>query len=165
MAVASGKAVGSSSTGRISHIAPVKPAMPSLNKDLAGDTTYRTQFNEANRAGVDYQTRMGASQNSYNIDYTRNLNNQNRERGFAQRDQADDFASRGMSHSGLRTHASSDLTTDFDNRKGALNEGLAQFSGNLNSGFQDFQSQQRVNDRRYQNEAINRRATAMGAGL
>lgn len=160
-------AIGSSATGRISVIAPIKPAIGNraIDPQLAGDTAYREQMNEAHRALADYQTRMVGSQNSYNTNYRRNLNTQNDREKLDQVDQADDYASRGMSNSGLRVRAASELHTNYDKQQGTLDEGKADFMGNLKSGFQDFQSQQRLNDTRYRNDAINRRASYLSAGL
>ena len=169
MAIASGKTVGSSATGRISHIAPAKPKgtvkkKPAVDQ-LAGDTTYQQQKNEAHRALADYQAQMASSQNSYNVDYNRNLYNQNKQEAVDQVSHADDYAARGMSHSGVRVKAAGDLNNNYDDRSNTLNEGKANFNSGLSSGFQNYQSTQRLNDVRYRNEAINRRATYLGSGL
>ena len=170
MAIASGKTVGSSATGRISHIAPAKPKGATTKKkpavdQLAGDTTYKQQRDAAHRALGDYQAQMAASQNSYTTDYNRNLYNQNKQESVDQVNQADDYAARGMSHSGVRLKASGDLKSSYDDRSNTLNEGQANFNSSLASGFQNYQSTQRLNDVRYRNEAINRRATYLGSGL
>ena len=169
MAIASGKSVGSSATGRISHIAPAKPK-PSVSSkqpidQLAGDTTYKQQSDAAHRGLADYQSQMAASQGQYNTDYTRNLYNQNKQENVDQEAQANDFASRGMSHSGLRIQAATKLHAGYDDRSNSLNEGQAAFNSNLQSGLQNFKSTQRLNDTRYRNEAINRRAVSLSAGL
>lgn len=169
-------AVGSSITGRVSKIRPQmtatatpirprSPQLPAIDRDLAGDTVFRGQRNEAHRALSDYQARMANSQNTNRTNYTRDVINTKRDRGFAREDQGDDYASRGMSHSGLRVRASSDLNTDFDNKLGGLSDKRAQFLTDLTQGFNEFRSTQRVNDTRFRNEAINRRATHVGEGL
>lgn len=168
--VASGKVVGGSATGRISHIATVsKPAAvrrpPAKPDPLAGDVIYKQQRDAAHRALGDYQSQLTAQQNSYNTDYRRNIGNNARQEGFDVQDLNNDFASRGLSHSGMFIKSGSDLATNYNRADDALNEGKAQFGANLQTGLQNFKSQQSLDAIRYRNEAINRRATTRASLL
>ena len=158
--------IGSSATGRISKVAPTlngntrKP-----DPQLAGDTIYKGQRDAAHKALSDYATEMASSQNQYNTDYTRNMFDTNAQEKVANVNQSDDYASRGMSHSGLRARAGMDIESDFDRRKSTLDADKGAFGSGIATGLQSFNSTQRLNDTRYRNEAINRRAEYKSAGL
>lgn len=160
----SGKSVGSSSTGRISSIAPPPPAPPSppkapdANAWLAGDTTYKQQMDASKKALADYIAQMTGQQNNYETEYTRNTMNLADQEKQARTNTEEDYASRGLSTSGLFLKALSDLATQYDKQESALSSGRAEFLSNLQNGLTNFKSTQGINNTRYRNEALNRRA-------
>ena len=164
----SGKSVGSSNTGRISPIAPPPPAPPpppkppSIDQWLAGDTVYKQQTDASAKALADYMAQMTGQQNSYNTEYQRNLGNLSDAEKLAQTDTENDYASRGLSTSGVFLKALADLKADYDKRESTLSDGRAEFLSNLANGLTNFRSTQGINNTRYRNEAINRRAAQFG---
>lgn len=159
----SGKSVGSNSTGRITPIAPPPPPKPpSIQQWLSGDATYKQQQDAMKKAMADYQAQMTGQQNNYETEYNRNLLSTQDAEKLAQTDTENDYASRGLSTSGLYLKALNDLHTDYDKREGALADGRAEFLANLAAGLTNFQSTQGLNNTKYRNDAINRRAQKYG---
>ena len=163
----SGKTVGSNSQGRIAPIAPPPappppPKPPSINEWLAGDTVYKQQTDASQKALADYIAQMTGQQNSYNTEYQRNLGNLGDAEKLATTDTENDYSSRGLTNSGLYLKALSDLKADYDKRESTLADGRAEFLANLASGLTNFRSTNDINNTRYRNEAINRRAAQFG---
>lgn len=157
--VVSGKSVGSNSQGRITPIAPPKPKPPmSIDQWLAGDSAYKQQTDAAMKSLNDYRAQMTGQQNNYNIEEARNKGDLADQQKLAESAMTDDYASRGLSQSGLALKAFADLATDYDKRNSALDQGAAEFTGNANTGLQNFQSTQGINATKYKNDAISRRA-------
>lgn len=160
----SGKSVGSNSTGRISSIAPPPPAPPApprppdINSWLAGDTAYKQQMDASKKALADYIAQMTGQQNNYETEYTRNTMNLADQEKQARTGTEEDYASRGLSTSGLFLKALADLTANYDKQESALGAGRAEFLSNLQNGLTNFKSTQGINNTRYKNEALNRRA-------
>lgn len=149
----SGKTVGSSATGRITPVAPP----PSYK-----DTTYQQQQLDSTKALADYMAQMTGQQNNYNTEYTRNTLGLADQQKLDDASMSDDYASRGMSQSGVALKAHADLGTDYGKRQSALDSGKAEYTGNLATGLANFKSTQGINNQRYQNEAINRRIQKYG---
>jgi hypothetical protein len=161
--------VGSNAQGRISPIAPPPaappptPQPPSIDAWLAGDTTYGQQENAAHKAAADYLAQMTQQQNQYQGDYTKNLLNLQDQETQAQGNLGDDYASRGLSQSGLMLKALADLKTQYDKQQSDLESGRASFLQNLQSGLTNFNSQNALQQQQYRQDAINRRASQYGA--
>lgn len=164
----SGRTIGSNTQGRISNVAPPAPAPPpapkppSIDQWLAGDTTYGGQMSASKKALADYLAQMTSQQNQYQTDYERNRMGLEDQEKLATTDTENDYASRGMSTSGLYLKALADLKADYDKREGGLAEGQAAFLANLNSGKTNFMSQQQIEQAKYRQDAINRRAAQYG---
>ena len=157
----SGKSVGSNSSGRISPVAPPPPAPPpppSINQWLAGDTAYKQQMDASSKAYKDYVAQMTGQQNNYNTEYERNLMNTHDAEKLAGTDMENDYAARGLTNSGLFLKAKTDLATDYDKRESSLADGRAEFLANLQAALGNFRSTSRINQTKYRNEAIARRA-------
>lgn len=165
----SGNTVGSNAQGRISPIAPPPPAAPpapppeSIDQWLAGDTTYQHQEDAAHQAARDYLAQMTNQQNQYQGDYVKNLANLGDQQTQADSNLQDDYASRGLSQSGLMVKALSDLKTQYDKQQSDLASGRASFIQNLQSGLTNFNSTNNLQQQQYRQDAINRRATQYGA--
>lgn len=164
----SGRSIGSNTQGRISAVAPPPPAPPpapkppSIDQWLAGDTTYGGQMSASKKALADYLAQMTSQQNQYNTDYERNTMALGDQEKLATTDTENDYAARGMSTSGLYLKALADLKADYDKREGGLAEGRAAFLANLGSGKTNFMSQQQIEQAKYKQDAINRRAAQYG---
>lgn len=163
----SGRQIGSNNVGRISSIAPPAPPPPpkppSINEWLAGDTAYKQQTDASQKALRDYLAQMTGQQNNYNTEYERNLGNLGDAEKLATTDTENDFSARGLTTSGLYLKALADLKADYDKRESTLADGRAEFLGNLQNGLTNFKSTQGINNTRYRNEAINRRAAQYGS--
>lgn len=160
----SGKSLGSNGSGRISSVAPPPPApppppaAPSINQWLAGDTAYKQQTDAAKKAMADYMAQMSGQQGSYETEYQRNLMNTGDAEKLANTDLENDYASRGLTNSGLFLKAKTDLSTDYDKRESTLADGRAEFLANLKAALTNFQSTSNINSTKYKNDAIARRA-------
>lgn len=168
--ISSGNSIGSNSTGRISPIAPPPPAAPppppaapDINQWLAGDTTYKSQMDASHKALQDYLTQMTGQQNTYNQDYQKNILNLGDQQKQGQGDLENDYASRGLSQSGLMIDALAKFKTEYDKRQSDLASGRASFLQDLTSGKTNFQSTQGLQEQKYKQDAINRRASTYGA--
>lgn len=163
----SGKNIGSNSTGRISPVAPPAPPAPkkppmSIEQWLAGDTAYKQQTAAQTKGLADYQTQMGAQEANYRTDYTRNDLNQDDQYKVNKQSMADDYASRGMSESGLAVKSYADLATEYQKQQSALSTGQAQYLANNQTGLANYKSTQNIDAQRYKNEAVQRRAAKLG---
>lgn len=152
----SGKTVGSNKKGHITPIAPSR--VWSANKD----TTYKQQNSAAVKALKDYVSGQATSQNQYNIEYNRNNKNLLDQQKIANVNQADDYASRGMSTSGLRVKAQGVQDNEYGKQRDVLRQASLNFGTTARSQLGNFKSTQAINDTRYKNEAINRHASSFG---
>ena len=155
----SGKTVGSNKTGAITPIAPPKP--PPL-WTAEQDTVYQQQEAIAKKAFDDYMSGQTTAQNQFNIEDTRNDSNLQDQQRIAQTNMQDDFASRGMSESGLALKAYADQINDFKKQQSVMDQGALNFSTTAASQLGNFNATQAIDRQRYKNDAINRHATGLG---
>ena len=171
----SGKTVGSNKTGAITPIAPPKPvapvrpvtakstpARPAPLWTAEQDTVYQQQEAIAKKAFDDYMSGQTTAQNQFNIEDTRNDSNLQDQQKIAQTNMQDDFASRGMSESGLALKAYADQINDFKKQQSVMDQGALNFSTTAASQLGNFQATQAIDRQRYKNDAINRHATGLG---
>ena len=158
---ASGKTVGANSTGQISAVAPVyKPPSLTAAQWTAQDTTLKHQRDAAHLALQDYIAQRTQQTANYQTEYNRNTQDTQDNQKVDRLSLGDDYASRGMSFSGLGLKAVADQGTDYAKKYSALGAGRGQFLGNAQSAYQNFLKNQQINDVRYRDEAIARRAAA-----
>lgn len=141
---------------------PAAPVMPSLDQYLAGDATYKSQLDAQKKAIADYLAQMNGQTSQYNNQYTRDTSDLSTAEQQALRDQSDDYASRGLTNSGLFVKARSDLTSDYDKRESTLSTARANFLANLQSALTNFKGDQSLDLQKYRNDAIARRAAKYG---
>ena len=161
----SGKAIGSNKTGRITPIAPPKPkvaAKPIPQWSAEQDTTYQQQEAAARNALADYLAGQTNSQNQYNIENTRNTQDLAHNKELAYENLHDDYASRGMSASGMALKAYQDQSNDYARQQDVLNQGALNFGTTAMSQLGNFKSTQSIDSLRYRNDAINRHAAGLG---
>lgn len=135
---------------------------PSVTKWLAGDTTYLATKSALEKALKDYKARMAQQRGQYDTEYNMNLGNLNTSRRAAVGDQQNDFASRGVLHSGVYAKSLGELQSDYDARQNALTTGRANYRADLASALKDFQTEQGLALQNARQNAINRRAAKYG---
>jgi hypothetical protein len=129
---------------------PANPAVPApvdpVNQYLGSDTTYQSQLAAINKALADYQAQMGADANQYQVAYGQNVHDLGVNRDKSIYDNTNDFAGRGMFHSGLYGKASGDIVNDYTNQQ---------------MQFGNYNAEQALAQQRAKQEAINRRALTL----
>lgn len=143
--------------------APPAPAPPSaLDKWLAGDTTYQEQLAEFNKSKSDEQTDYNRQSQVINRDYNQTQRQLNVQAQRDRMDQQNDFAGRGILHSGVYAKALGDYNTDLNTKIQNLltgrNDQLGDLASQRNSFLQELQLQLNA----AKQDAIRRRAQSLG---
>ena len=174
IAPSSGKTIGSNNQGRITPIAPKKPApvvaakpaikapaKPAPLWDATQDVTYQQQEADARNALADYLAGQGNAQNQYNIENVRNDENLGHNKQLAYDSLHDDFSSRGLATSGMALKAYQDQSDEYARQQSVLDQGALNFGTTALSQLGNFKSTQAINDEKYKNDAINRHASGL----
>lgn len=139
-----------------------KKPKSALDKYLAGDVTYQQQLADYNRALAEYNATYNRQKSITNRDYgesTRALNLQ----GTQDRaDQQNDFAGRGILHSGVYAKALGDYNTSFNQRMRALTTGQSDKLSDLTDQRNNFLRQLSLEKNNAKQDAIRRRAQNLG---
>lgn len=133
-----------------------------LGKWLAGDVTYQQQLADFNRAIAEYNATYNRQKSITNRDYaqsSRALNLQGRQ---DRSDQQNDFAGRGILHSGVYAKALGDYNTAFNQRMKALTTGRTDKLGDLGMQRTNFLRQTNLEKNNAKQDAIRRRAQQLG---
>ena len=134
----------------------------SVEKYLAGDTTYQRQLADFNKSKADYNANYSRQTGIVNRDYAESQRALNRQGAQDRLDQQNDFAGRGILHSGVFAKALGDYNTEFNARIKSLTTGKTDQLGDMSAQQKSFlaQLQQEMNNAR--EDAIRRRAAKLG---
>lgn len=150
------------STGRPARENP-KPRKPSAtDKYLAGDTTYQQQLADYNKSKADYLSNYNRQSGIVNRDYAESTRQLNRQGAQDRLDQQNDFAGRGILHSGVFAKALGNYNTDFNARMASLTNGRTDQLGDLNAQRASFLQQLQIEMNNAKQDAIRRRAAQLG---
>lgn len=150
--------------------APKKPAKKpapkskptATQKYLAGDTTYQQQLADYNRSKADYNANYTRQTGIVNRDYAESQRALNRQGAQDRLDQQNDFAGRGILHSGVFAKSLGNYNTDFNTRVKALTTGKTDQLGDLGSQRSSFLRQLQIEMNNAREDAIRRRAAKLG---
>ncbi|GHF92156.1 hypothetical protein [Streptomyces griseosporeus] len=146
--------------------APKKKSPPkkqsATDKYLAGDTTYQQQLADFNRTKADYNANYTRQAGIVNRDYAESQRALNRQGAQDRLDQQDDFAGRGILHSGVFAKALGNYNTEFNARMKALTTGKTDQLGDLASQQKSFLAQLQTEMNNARQDAIRRRAAKLG---
>ena len=147
-------------------VTPKKPApkrpQSATQKYLAGDTTYQQQLADYNRSKADYNANYTRQSGIVNRDYSESQRALNRQGAQDRLDQQNDFAGRGILHSGVFAKSLGDYNTDFNSRVKALTTGKTDQLGDLGSQRSSFLRQLQLEMNNAREDAIRRRAARLG---
>lgn len=159
---------------------PPPPPPPPVMQDIPdpkADATYKAQMADLARQLADYQASQGLASSQYQGSYGQGLhklgyengafnpNDLNDSYGQAVDNNANDFASRGMLHSGLYGQSVGNINTDFNQRKTDLDTGLKNFGDTQQQAFQGYQSQNQATGQNALRDAVSRIAAQYGVNL
>jgi hypothetical protein len=155
--------------------APAKPKAPAkkktstskkkqsaLDKWLAGDTTYQQQLSNYNKEKSDYQAQYNTQVGKTNRDYNTTQRSMNQQAVKDRDQQANDFAGRGILHSGVYAKALGDYNSDFNTKLTNLLQGRTDSLGDLSSDHTNFLRQIALDLQSAKQDAIRRRAEKLG---
>ena len=131
-------------------------------KYLAGDTTYQRQLSDYNRSKADFEANYKRQTGIVNRDYAESQRSLNRQGTQDRLDQQNDFAGRGILHSGVFAKALGDYNTEFNSRMKALTSGQTDQLGDLSSQRKSFLTQLAIEQANAREDALRRRAAKLG---
>lgn len=138
-----------------------KPATATA-KYLAGDTTYQQQLSDYNKSKADYTANYNRQSGIVNRDYAESQRTLNRQGAQDRIDQQNDFAGRGILHSGVFATALGNYNTDFNSRVKQLTTGKTDQLGDLGAQKSSFLRQLQIEQNNAREDAIRRRAAQLG---
>lgn len=142
---------------------PAKKKKPSATaKYLAGDTTYTGQMNDYNKSKADYLANYTRQSGIVNRDYAESQRALNRQGAQDRIDQQEDFAGRGILHSGVFAKALGNYNTDFNARMKQLLTGRTDQLGDLAAQKKSFLQQLQIEMNNAREDALRRRAAQLG---
>jgi hypothetical protein len=142
---------------------PAPKKKPSATaKYLAGDTTYQRQLADYNKSKADYEANYKRQTGIINRDYAESQRSLNRQGAQDRLDQQNDFAGRGILHSGVFAKALGDYNTDFNARMKQLTTGRGDQVNDLSFQRKSFLDQLRIEMNNAREDALRRRAAQLG---
>lgn len=141
---------------------PKPKPLSALQKWLAGDTTYQQQLAEFNKSRGDYQATYNKQVGITNRDYNETQRELNLQGQKDRMDQQNDFAGRGILHSGVYAQALGDYNTDFNTKLHNLTTGETDKLGDLADQRGSFLRELQLQLNAAKQEAIRRRAQQLG---
>lgn len=142
--------------------AAVKKPTSATSKYLAGDTTYQQQLADFNRSKAEYNSNYTRQSGIVGRDYAESQRALNRQGAQDRLDQQNDFAGRGILHSGVFATALGNYNTDFNARVKSLVTGKTDQLGDLSAQQKSFLSQLSTEQNNARQDAIRRRAAKLG---
>lgn len=136
--------------------------MADLDRWLAGDTTYQQQLAQYNKTKADYQTQAQRQRGITERDYAETERGLNRQGQQDRVDQQNDFAGRGILHSGVFAKALGDYNTDFNTKMKNLLTGRQDKLDELGLGETNFLRQLQLEMDTSRQDALRRRAARLG---
>lgn len=138
-------------------------AKPNPNKDyLTLDSAYKQQSAALAKAKRDYTAQQNTARTGYLTNYAYDVNTMGRNRQAAVGDQENDYAARGMMHSGLYGDAMAKTGNEWDTKRSQLELAKRQYLAGLTSDLTNFTAQQGLTDVQARQEAAARRALKLG---
>jgi hypothetical protein len=141
--------------------APAKPQSP-LQKWLAGDTTYQQQLAEFNKSKSDYQGTYNTQVSQTQRDYNQTQRQMNLQAQQDRMNQQNDFAGRGILHSGVYAKALGDYNDQFSTQMNNLTTGENDKLGDLSTQRNSFLQELMLQMNAAKQDAIRRRAEQLG---
>jgi hypothetical protein len=132
------------------------------DKYLAGDTTYQQQLSDYNKSKTDYEGNYKRQTGILNRDYAESQRTLNRQGAQDRIDQQNDFAGRGILHSGVFAKALGDYNTGFNARMNQLTTGKTDQLGDLGAQRSSFLRQLQIEMNNAREDALRRRAAKLG---
>lgn len=139
-----------------------KKPLSATAKYLAGDTTYQQQLADYNKSKADYESNYKRQTGIVGRDYAESTRSLNRQGVQDRLDQQNDFAGRGILHSGVFAKALGDYNTDFNAKMAQLTNGRTDQLGDLGSQRKSFLSQLQIEMNNAKQDALRRRAANLG---
>lgn len=133
-----------------------------LEKWLAGDTTFQQQLADFNRAKAEYEANYKRQTGITNRDFAESQRALNIQGDRDRTDQKNDFAGRGILHSGVFAKSLGDYNTDFNQRMRALTTGRTDKLGDLSGQRTNFLRQLQMEQNSAKQDALRRRAQKLG---
>ena len=138
-------------------------AKPNPNKDyLKLDSAYQDQAAALAKARRDYVAQQGTARTGYLTNYGYDVNTLGRNRKAAFGDTENDYAARGMMHSGLYGDTLAKQGNEWDTKRAQLELAKSQYLAGLESDLTNFTAQQGLTLTQAQQEAAARRALKLG---
>lgn len=141
---------------------PKKPAIPNINKFLAGDTTYQGQLSDLQKQLEQFKTSNTSQRGIVSQDFATALKKLQDQRTTDLSDLQNDFAARGLLNSGLYTDALGKYNTDFQGQVGELNTSQQRSLSDLISSLAGYQTENSSSAAAARADAIRRRAQQYG---
>jgi type IV secretory pathway VirB10-like protein len=133
-----------------------------LDKWLAGDTTYQQQTSAFNKEWSDYVAQYSRQGQVVNRDYGTTQRQMNKQAVDDRTQQANDFAGRGILHSGVYAKSLGDYNADFNTKLSNLLQGKTDTLGDLNTNRNNFLRQLTLDRQAARQDAVRRRAQKLG---
>jgi len=153
------------SSGPVQSVTPPKPRPPDIKSYLAGDQTYQQSVRGSSRTLKDFLSelnrRRGESKTTFG--QTKGAMETDRVRQLEQ--MRDEFASRGLIHSGLYGAEQGRFQDEFAKQMQALEQQQTSFLADLLSQDKNFRREQQLALELARQEALSRRAERYQLGL
>lgn len=120
---------------------PKRPEKLNATDWLEGDSGYQDQMSEYDRAAQTFLERITKEKKQFNLDNDLAVTGNKRNRGVALDDNANDFASRGLIHSGLFDQESTQLNERFNEQDSLLARILQRQLGDADDRLADNRSE------------------------
>jgi hypothetical protein len=115
-----------------------KKKKSALDKWLAGDDTYQQQLSNYNKEKSDYDSQYNRQKQIVGRDYSTTQRQMNKQAVDDRTTQANDFAGRGVLHSGVYAKALGDFNADFNTKMTNLTQGKTDSLGDLSTDRTNF---------------------------
>ncbi len=132
------------------------------DKWLAGDTTYQQQLANYNKSKSDYSSQYNRQKKVTQRDFNEMVRQLNLQGKQDRDDQQNDFAGRGILHSGVFAKALGDYNTDFNSKMKNLQTGETDKLSDLADQRTNFLRQLTLEQQAAKQDALRRRAAKLG---
>lgn len=140
------------------------PAAPPPSEEdwLTGDTTYQDQQAQLRRDFAAYQSTQQLDSSNYDQSYQGQLRDMTKNQQDDTVGLNDDFASRGLTNSGLYAKAQADLGNKYDTQRAGVESAKTQYLSQLQQQLADYQNQQASTALTGKQDSIGRRSSMYG---
>lgn len=139
---------------------PVQP--PDINSYLAGDTAYQGYQGTLAEQLAQFQAQQAQDQASGAGSFAQRLRDLQTAQAADEANTTEDFAARGLGHSGSYADALTQLQQQYAASQGNLQTEQTDWQSSFGTALNDFQTQQQLALQQAQQEAIARRAAQYG---